>query len=157
MNKDLEHLRLLSIFHYVVGGIIALFGCFPLIHLTMGIVFLTMPIPPQSGNFPDQQNPEMIFRLMGAAFVIIPLIIIALFWTLAICTILAGRNLARHQKYTFCLVVAAIICVFMPFGTVLGVFTIIVLLRESVKNIFNHGTANVNSFNDMPPAPPTWK
>jgi hypothetical protein len=46
MNKDLEHLRLLSIFHYVVGGILALFACFPIIHLIMGIMFLTMPIPP---------------------------------------------------------------------------------------------------------------
>ncbi len=33
MDQDLEHLRLLSLFHYVVGGIAALFGCFPFIHL----------------------------------------------------------------------------------------------------------------------------
>lgn len=35
VGKDLEHLRLLSIFHYVVGGLIALFACFPIIHLMM--------------------------------------------------------------------------------------------------------------------------
>ena len=29
MNEDLEHLRLLSIFHYVVAGIGALFACLP--------------------------------------------------------------------------------------------------------------------------------
>ena len=32
--------------------------------------------------------------------------------------------------------VAAIACMFMPFGTVLGVFTIIVLMRPSVKERF---------------------
>jgi hypothetical protein len=32
--------------------------------------------------------------------------------------------------------VAAIACMFMPFGTVLGVFTIIVLMRPSVKELF---------------------
>ena len=36
----------------------------------------------------------------------------------------------------YCLVMAGIECLFMPFGTVLGVFTIIVLMRESVKEMF---------------------
>jgi hypothetical protein len=31
---------------------------------------------------------------------------------------------------------AGVECLFMPFGTVLGVFTIIVLMRESVKQVF---------------------
>jgi len=31
---------------------------------------------------------------------------------------------------------AGVECMFMPFGTVLGVFTIIVLMRPSVKEIF---------------------
>jgi len=31
---------------------------------------------------------------------------------------------------------ACIECLFMPFGTVLGVFTILVLVRESVKQLF---------------------
>jgi hypothetical protein len=32
---------------------------------------------------------------------------------------------------------AAVACVFFPFGTVLGVFSIIVLTRESVKRLFD--------------------
>ena len=36
----------------------------------------------------------------------------------------------------YCLVVAAVECIFMPFGTVLGVFTIIVLMRPGVKERF---------------------
>jgi hypothetical protein len=31
---------------------------------------------------------------------------------------------------------AGVACMFMPFGTVLGVFTIVVLLRDSVKELF---------------------
>ena len=49
---------------------------------------------------------------------------------------LAGRSLARHRRYTFCLVVAAILCLFVPFGTLLGVFTIIVLVRSTVRARF---------------------
>ena len=134
MNKDLEHLRLLSIFHYVLGGLIALFSCFPLIHLFMGIMFL-------SGGFPKPpaQNgqPEFPVKLFGLMFTVIPLIFILGGWTLAVCTIIAGRKLAKHQSHLFCLIIAVILCVFAPFGTILGVFTIIVLLRDSVKALFN--------------------
>lgn len=48
----------------------------------------------------------------------------------------AGRFLARHRRYSFCLTMAGAECIFVPFGTVLGVFTIIVLMRESVKQLF---------------------
>jgi len=43
-------------------------------------------------------------------------------------------------------VMAGIECLFMPFGTVLGVFTILVLVRESVKPLFgvNLPTAPAN-------------
>ncbi len=34
------------------------------------------------------------------------------------------------------LVMAGIECLFMPFGTALGVFTIIVLIRDDVKTMF---------------------
>jgi len=36
----------------------------------------------------------------------------------------------------FCLVMAGVECIFTPFGTVLGVLTIIVLVRPSVKELF---------------------
>ncbi len=128
MNQDEEHLKLLSIFHYVVGGISACFACFPFIHLIMGIVML-------AGGFQDSRGsgPPAAF---GLIFVIMALFIISLGWTLAICLIIAGRQLAKRKRYTFCFAIACISCIFMPFGTVLGVFTIIVLMRPSVKELF---------------------
>jgi hypothetical protein len=59
-------------------------------------------------------------------------------WTLAGLMVLAGRSLAARTRYTFCLVIGAVECLFMPVGTVLGVFTIIVLVRESVKGMFRN-------------------
>jgi hypothetical protein len=44
---------------------------------------------------------------------------------------------------------AAIACMLMPFGTVLGVFTIIVLMRPSVKELF----AAAGSFAAPAPGP----
>jgi hypothetical protein len=43
MNPDTEHLRLLAIFHYVVGGLVALFSFFPLIYTTIGTIFIFAP------------------------------------------------------------------------------------------------------------------
>jgi len=52
----------------------------------------------------------------------------------------AGRSLSRRKRYWFTFVVACIECVFIPLGTILGVFTIIVLSRESVKTLFSTET-----------------
>ena len=61
---------------------------------------------------------------------------ITLGWAFAVFAILTGRYLARKVHYLFCMAMAAIECMFMPFGTVLGVFTIIVLAKPSVKKMF---------------------
>ena len=47
----------------------------------------------------------------------------------------------------FCLVIAALLCMITPFGTVLGVFTIIVLVRPSVKLLFT--TQGNNPFRSL--------
>ena len=41
MTKDEEHLRLLSIFHFVVAGMTALFALFPIIHLLIGLAIVS--------------------------------------------------------------------------------------------------------------------
>ena len=57
-TDDEQHLRLLSIFHYVVGGLTGLFACFPLIHVALG---LAMIFAPQSlSNRPGDQPPAFV-------------------------------------------------------------------------------------------------
>jgi len=126
MDQDAEHLRLLSIFHYVVGGLTAFVACIPIIHLAIGLAMLL-------GAFPDNDAPPAI---VGLFFVVIAGCFILAGWSLAICLLLAGGYLKSRKHYSFCLVIAGISCMLMPFGTVLGVFTIIVLMRPSVKEMF---------------------
>lgn len=123
MKEEEQYLKLLSVFHYVVGGLAACFACIPIIHLSIGIAMLV-------GAIDDAPAFAGVFLAM------IGMIGILMGWTLAVCIIIAGRSLAKRKRYMFCLVMAAISCVFMPFGTVLGVFTIIVLMRPSVKELF---------------------
>ena len=128
MNTDEEHLRLLSIFHDVVGGLAALFACFPIIHLIIGLAMLSGALENNSGEAPP--------AVVGLIFIMIPAILMPIGWAVAVCIILAGRSLVRRTHYIFCLVMAGVSCAFMPFGTVLGVFAIIVLMRPSVKELF---------------------
>lgn len=128
--KDEEHLRLLVIFHYVVAGIGAFFACFPLIHVAIGMMlFLGSSFGVKGGNNMPPQWFGLIFVLIGGFMVIFG-------WTAAICTFISGRYLAKRRKRMFSFVMAAIMCMFMPFGTILGIFTILVLSRESVQRLY---------------------
>jgi hypothetical protein len=128
-KNDQEPLQLLSIFHYVVGGLMALFSCIPIIHLAMGLFFIIAP----KRLGPGAQLPP---AFIGWVFVILASVLIFVGWTLAVLILVAGRFIARRKHYMFCLVMACVECVFLPFGTVLGVFTILVLIRSSVKELF---------------------
>ena len=132
MTQDEDHLKLLSIFHYVVGGLAGVFALIPIFHLVLGLVFIFAP-----GSFQGKGAPPPVF--IGWFFVIFAALFITMGLVLAGFIIATGRFLARRRHYMFCLVMAGIECIFMPFGTVLGVFTIIVLMRESVKEWFAAG------------------
>jgi len=141
IEKDQEHLKLLSIFQYVVAGMTALFSLFPLIHVAIGIAIIIGSDSMDSAN--GQPPPEII----GWIFAVIGGVIILCGLTLAICMFVAGRMLVSCRRYLFCLVIAGLECLVMPFGTVLGIFTIVVLSRESVKELFagNQETAKTSN------------
>ena len=108
--KDAEHLRLLSIFHYVVAGINALMACIPFVHLIVGIVMVV------AGSQSKRGAPPV---LVGVRFIAIGAFIVLLGWAMAVCIFLAGRFLARRRHYMFCFVIAVLSCLSMPFGTIL--------------------------------------
>jgi hypothetical protein len=129
VTREEQHLRLLSIFHYVVAGITALFGCFPIFHLVIGLLLF---FAPEVFDSKGEQPPDWI----GLLFAGFALFIMMLFWILAAVILTAGYFLAGRTHYWFCLVVAGLECMFGPFGTVLGVFTIVVLMQDSVRQLF---------------------
>lgn len=129
MNDELNHLRLLSIFHYVLAGISALFACFPLLHVIIGIIIVCAPEKLSSHNDAPPDFFGWIFIIFGSLFILAG-------WAFAVCVFLTGRFLSRKVYYYYCLVMAGIECTFAPFGTVLGVLSIIMLIKPSVKELF---------------------
>jgi len=115
MQQDEEHLR---------------FACSLIINLVIGIFLLAASAEGDAqGDVPP--------AFFGWVFVGIASASMIVGGAIAACIIAAGRFLAKRKHCTFCLATAGVECVFMPFGTVLGVFTIIVLIRESVKEMFS--------------------
>ena len=138
MSQDREHLQLLAIFHYVVAGLAALFSFFPLLYTTVGAVFI---FAARHGTAkPGEDLPP---EFLGWIFAVIGSLLFLIGIAMAICILIAGRSLALRKRYSFAFVMACIECLFIPFGTILGVFTIVVLSRESVRELFS--TANAQA------------
>jgi len=131
-GKDTLHL--LSIFHYIMAGIITLIFCLPLLHLAMGITLTVGGL----------SREEPVLGILGAAISAVVGLIILLGWGIAFLVFLAGKNLDRQTKYQVCLYGAGVLCIFIPMGTVLGIFTLITLQDDSVKEMFsrNSGAAS---------------
>lgn len=129
MTQDEQHLKLLSIFHYVVSGMSALFACLPILHVVFGLLFILAPDKIDTKGEPPP-------ALIGWMFLVFGVVIIAIGWTFAALVLTVGRFLTRRRHYLFCLGMAGVECILMPYGTVLGVFTILVLMRPSVKQLF---------------------
>jgi len=138
MIVDEEHLKLLAIGYWVAGGMAALFALFGLFYVCMGAMFAASfaKIPAASVQ-PDQQPPAFVpWILVGiglAIFLAAATFAAMRFWT-AVC-------LKRRTSRTFCIVVAALSCLEFPYGTTLGVFTIIALGRPSVIQMFGASLA----------------
>lgn len=130
-KADAEHLRLLSIFHYVGAGLAVLGLGFLLLHYLFFHAFLANPElwGNQRGAVPP---PREFFDVFKWLYVIFGL------WLVISCVanLLSGAFISRRRHRTFSIIVAAMNCVHIPLGAVLGVFTIVVLLRPSVREAY---------------------
>lgn len=135
--RDAEHLRLLSIFHYVAAGLTAL-NCFPVcFYPLVGLLLLFAPVDAPPGGKPIPNE----VRLFGGFILGMSVVLIVLGAAMIAATIHAGRILARRRGYVFCMVVTCLMLLVMPWGTILGVSTLIVLLRPSVRELFDQPAA----------------
>jgi hypothetical protein len=141
VDQDLKYLRILAAFHLVVAAIIALVSCFPILHLTLGVSMLSdfSNIPPE----PDVPRTfDLTFRLMPIMFIVIASSMILGGWLFAGAVAFSGVSLLQRRRHTYSLVVAGVECMFMPIGTVLGVFTVLLLTKPSVRQLYDGSRAN---------------
>lgn len=130
MEKDQSELGLLGILHFVMAGLAALAGSIPIVHLLIGLKMVSDPSFMTGGRgAPPPFNPGWVFVGVGA-------LLIVLGWTWAFVLVFSGLSLRSQRRYWLSFVVACLTCLNFPLGTALGVFTLVVLSRASVKKLY---------------------
>ena len=144
--EDAEHLSALSIGHYVMAGLSAI-SAIPLVgYALMGAklaeqltneMALTMgDISGQAGANPFAGTPQAMMDDLGTLMIAMTVLALVLIVVTAIGFFLVGLKLRQRRWWTFCYLSGWGECLMFPFGTILGVFTIIVLSRPTVKRSF---------------------
>ena len=130
-KTDADHLRLLAIFHFVVAGLAILGLGFLLLHYAIMQMVMTNPEiwKNQKGGGPP---PEQFFAIFKWFYLFFGLLLVVG----GVGNLLSGLFIRKKRNRIFSLIVAGINCVQFPFGTMLGVFTFVVLLRDSVRELY---------------------
>lgn len=146
-----ERLRLLAFGYYIKGGVGAAFVSIFLFHFVFLLGFSFMPesawnpppkpattvesvsvMPSPSPRPVNQQPPVVMMRIFAAVIGAI----ILLGWTFGALTIYAGRCIQKRTHRNFVLVMAALNCPLIPWGTLLGVATFIVMQSPAAQREF---------------------
>jgi hypothetical protein len=135
-RRDGEHVQLLSIFHFVVGGLSAAAIAFLCLHF---LFFYFVFMNPEMWQGQKELPPREFFHVFIWFYVFMGV----MFAAGAVVNVLSGLFMQRRTHRTFSLVVAGLDCLQMPFGTILGVFTIVVLTRDSVRASYEARAAAV--------------
>lgn len=125
-----QTLDLLAIFHYVLAGLMYLKG-------TISVIFMGIGTIAVSGVIADQPH-DMAETLvvLGLLFFAAPMIFLVIAWTAATLVLFAGRRIAKRTNLTYCQVIAGLECLCFPFGTILGIISLITLTKAEAKEIF---------------------
>ena len=129
-SVDIKDVELLALFHFIGAGFALLAMGGVLLHYAF--FSSVMKDPEIWARNPQAAPPQALFEGLKWFYLAIG----GWFATSLVLNVLAGFCLLRRKGRTFCFVVAAFDCLHMPIGTVLGIFTIIVLARDSVRDLF---------------------
>src|SRR5262249_24208547 len=108
LRRTRQLLQLLAVCYFITAMLLTLSGALVLLSCVMQAI-----LPPDRDSTPTA--PET-----GAVIVVIGLGISVSFWALALCASHAGVSLSFPKNRRFCLVVAAVLCLLVPLGTILG-------------------------------------
>ena len=139
-DRDKRHIGLLSVFHFIVGGgrlLISMIYLLLILRLEMN-KFDALAVQPGSEQVPSAsmtQDPQNFLWLIG---VVILFVFLTFFWSLL--TIYVGWRMRKYKSRPLTLMNAVINCLFFPIGTVLGIFTLTILFRDSVKSLYSRET-----------------
>jgi len=139
-------LSALSIGHFILAGV-ALLGGVPTLLIGVSgsklmdefgsdLSMAMGQIPGQSGVDPFGGSPDAMLQELNTLILSVVVSMVLLAVVSAIHLSVVGVQIRNRRWWTFCYLTGWGECLMFPFGTVLGIFTIIVLSRPSVKRLF---------------------
>lgn len=136
IDRDQEHLRLLMWAYYLLAGTIGFAIVLSIPFIMLGGMFLSTGVPVRGDP------------MAGPILLGIGLVVLLVGGLATLLTYLAGRYIRDRRNRVYCLVLASLWCLQIPWGTAVGICTFSVLNRPSVKALFEptHQPGN--------PAPP---
>ncbi|QQR74336.1 MAG: hypothetical protein IPJ17_01715 [Holophagales bacterium] len=123
-----DELRLLALFHYLIGALAGFVALLPVVYLGMA---LAADIDPFAANLhlATEGRPPSATLVLAA--------VLALFlFACAAGVGYAGRCVVAGRRYGFCQAMAFVAMPFLPFGTILGIWSLVVLGRAEVRGEF---------------------
>lgn len=124
-------LRLLSAGYYIQAGIAAFYTLLLLGYSALATAALAN-LAKMSSNSGQHNLPPGFVSILS----VILMVLIGLACAYTVCLFLAGLWLRTLRNLLFIQIVAALNCLAIPYGTVLGIFTFMVLQRPSAKQFF---------------------
>jgi len=127
---DEEHLKLLSLFHYIKGAITLAFSFLAIIYLLfLSVLFDSIGTLQHQPLYHRADFPFDLFStIMFFVWVIMLLVVV-----FGILQIVSGYYLKQKKHRLFSFIVGVFQLIEIPYGTILGIMTIIVLSRNSVE------------------------
>jgi hypothetical protein len=126
MRSPVQKITSLGRFHYLTAGLIAILSSLPAIGLWYGWRAIQ--------GSPDA---ELVPPWVGPTMATIGIVLLADGWILALLLALAGSYIRKRKHRTFCLVVGGLAIPHAPFGSVLGAFSVGILMRPDVEALFD--------------------
>ena len=129
-TQDSTHLRILSIAYFVLSGLSVLGA--------LGSALYALIVSAALGQATTRIEGVEPIGAAGVIGIVVVICAIGCGYCLlqAAAYFFTGLGLQRCRWRVFCLIIAGLSCLNVPLGTVLGVFTIIVLVRPTVVEEF---------------------
>jgi hypothetical protein len=127
-QKDIEHLQLVAIFHFVIAGLSGLGVPLLFLYYAMMKAVFNDPHLRASGQTPPAEVVTLLFWFFIVAGTIL----------LIVCTlnVLSGLFIRQRRHLLFSMIVSGIDCLQVPFGTAVGIFSFIVFSRDFVRTLY---------------------
>jgi hypothetical protein len=128
---DNEHLRMLRMAYFVSGAAAGFYGGMGLLYIALGTTMSRF-----AGSFPAAGSPYDA-SFPRSFFVIIGVLLVAFGAVVVLLRLYTARCLRQRRSLWLCYLTAALACLEIPWGTLLGVTTFVVLSRDSVRARFD--------------------